>query len=108
MLTTSKTVRVQNVPWNVSKNTFESVVNSLVVDPRRARKSTSSMSDHQVQQFKYTFATDFEEEQRVGTITFHNEKQKKKALNIKYEGWKFDHQFCGVTVLQSPANANLE
>ncbi|TVY82809.1 Protein SERAC1 [Lachnellula suecica] len=99
----SKTVRVRDIQQINTIHDFKKVAVSLSSGTinRALRSSVPGNEDP-----KITFA--LQDGVNVGTITLPSENHKADALKGHATNWQFDDEFDGVTVLASPAKADLD
>jgi hypothetical protein len=96
-----QSVRVRNVPFDTGQSAFQEVANTLC---SIKKKSSSSLSLFSVP--PTSLAIDGDE--KIGTITFPTKHIKENALLQSGPNWSFDESFNGLTVLQTPENADVE
>ena len=107
-----RTIRVTEVPTDVSREIFDAAATDVVIGSAKKRGifwnnlgSSSSVNECTI---RTSLAPQFGDQ--VGTITLSSVRQKEPLIKTLKEknGWNCDDVFDGITVLYESATADLE
>ncbi|PVH79970.1 hypothetical protein DL98DRAFT_629699 [Cadophora sp. DSE1049] len=101
----TKTIRVKGLPVDLSREAFDTLARELGSAPRKKKGFFRSKEAVPVESITTSLAPQFGEQ--FGTVTFHSENRKDKAVGHRGD-WSCDDKFDGITVLHSGQHPDID